>query len=71
MIYDVMRCHIGFLVKAMWGGKFDCMFCLEVMINGVRSFIYSLFQMGWWGFGKVCIIIHIYFQGFIQGVDDG
>ena len=47
------------------------MFCLEVLINGVRRFIYLLFQMGWWRFVKVHVIIHFYFQGFLQGVDDG
>ena len=55
----------------MCGGKFDCMLCLEVPIDGVRSFIYLLFQMGWWRFGKVCFIINIFFQGFFQEVDDG
>ena len=27
--------------------------------------------MGWRRFGKVRVIIHIYFQGFLQGVEDG
>ena len=71
MIYDVIRCCIGLSVKDMCGGKFDCMFCLEVRIHGIRRFIYLLFQMGWWRFGKVCVIINLYFQGFLQGVDDG
>ena len=66
-----MRCRLGFLVKAMCGGKFDCMFCLEVLINGVRIFIYLLFQMVWWRFGKLDVIINIYFKGFIQGVGYG
>ena len=55
----------------MCGGKFDCMLCLEVLIDGVKRFIYSLFQMCWWRFGRVCVIIHLYFQGFLQGVEDG
>ena len=55
----------------MCGGKFDCMFHLEVLIDGVRRFIYSLFHMGWWRFGKVRVIIHLYFQGFIQGAEYG
>ena len=55
----------------MCGGKFDCMFCLEVLIDGIIRFIYLLFQMGWWRFGKVCAIIHLYFQGFLQGVYNG
>ena len=71
VIYDVMRCCIGFLETAMCGGKFDCMLCLEVLIDGVRKFIYLLFQMGWWRFGKVCAIIHLYFQGFLQGLKYG
>ena len=25
----------------------------------------------WWGFGKVRVIIHLYLQGFLQGVDNG
>ena len=66
-----MRCRFGFLVKAMCGGKFDCMFYLEVLIDGVRRFIYSLLQMGWWSFGKVRVIIHLYFQGYLRGVYDG
>ena len=71
VVYDFMRCRLGFLVKAMCGGKFDCKFCLVVLIYGVRRFIFLLFQMGWRRFGKVRVIIHIYFQGFLQGVDDG
>ena len=47
------------------------MLCLEVLIDGVRRFIYSFFHMGWRRFGKVRVIIHIYFQGFLQEVDDG
>ena len=70
VIYDVMRCCIGFLVKAMCGGKFDCMFCLEVLIDRGIMCIYSLFQMGWWSFGKLCAIIHLYFLEFLQGADD-
>ena len=66
-----MRCCLGLSVKAMCGGKFDYMFCLEVLINGVRRYIHSLFQMGWWRFGKVRVIIHLYFKGFLQGVGDG
>ena len=27
--------------------------------------------MGWWRFDKVRFITHLYFQGFIQGVDNG
>ena len=71
MIYDVMRCRLGFSVGAMCGGKFDCMLYLEVLIYGFRRFIYSLFKMGWWRFDKVRFIKHLYFQGFIQGVDNG
>ena len=55
----------------MCGVKFDCVFYLAVLINGVRRFIYSFFQMGWRRFGKVCFIIHLYFQGLLEGVDDG
>ena len=66
-----MMCCLSFSVKDKCGEKFDCMFCLEVLIYGVRRFIYSLFHMGWWRFGKVRVIMHLYFQGFIQGVDDG
>ena len=66
-----MRCCLGFSVKDMCGGKFYCMLYLEVMINGVRRFIYLLFQRVWWRFGKVCVMINLYFQGFLQGVDDG
>ena len=55
----------------MCGGKFDCMLHLEVLINGVRRYIHSLFQMGWWRFGKVSVIIHLYFKGFLQGVGNG
>ena len=55
----------------MCGGKFDCMFCLEVLINGIIRFIYLLFQMGWRRFGKLCAIIHLYFQEFIQGAENG
>ena len=51
--------------------NFYCMFCLEVLVDGVRRFIYPFFHMGRWRFGKVCVLIHIYYQGFIQGVDDG
>ena len=58
-------------MKAVCGGKFYCMICLEVRIDGVGRFIYSLFQMGWWRFGKVRVIIHIHFQGFLEVVDDG
>ena len=47
------------------------MLCLEILINGVRRFIYSLFQMVWWRFGKVRVIIQLYFQGFFQGVEYG
>ena len=54
----------------MCGGKFDCVFHLEVLIDGVRRFIYSFFQIGWWRFGKVSVITHLYFQGFLQVVDD-
>ena len=71
VIYDFMRCRLVLSVKAICGGKFDCMLCLEVLIDGVRRFIYSLFQMGWWRFCKVCVIIHLYYQGFLQGVDNG
>ena len=71
VIYDVMRCCLGFLEKAMCGGEFDCMFYLEVLIHGVRRFIYLLFQMGWRRFGKVRVIIHLYFQGFLQKWDNG
>ena len=71
VIYDVMSFRIGFLVKSMCGGKFDCMFCLEVIIDRVIRFIYLLFNMGCWRFGKVRVIIHLHFQGFLQGVDDG
>ena len=46
------------------------MFCLEVLIDGVRRFIYSLFHMGWWRFDKVRVIINIYFQGFLQWLED-
>ena len=70
MIYDVMRCYVGFSEKAMCGGKFYCMFCLEVLIDEVRRFIYLLFHMDWWRFGKVRVIIHLYFQGFLQGAVD-
>ena len=66
-----MRCRLGFLVNDMHGGKSDCIFYLEVLIYGVRRFIYLLFLMGWWRFGKVSVIIHLYFQGFLQGVEDG
>ena len=66
-----MRCHLSFLVKDMCGGKFDCMFCLEILIDGVRRFIYLLFQMGWCRFGNVRVIINLYFKGFLQGADDG
>ena len=58
-------------MKAMCGGKFDCMFCLEVLINGFSKFIYSLFPMVWWRFVKLRVIIHLYFQGFITGEDFG
>ena len=71
MIYDVMSCRLGFSVKAMCGGKFDSVFCLEVLIDGVRRFIYLLFQMVWRRFSKVRFIIHIYFQGFLEGMEDG
>ena len=71
VICDDMRCCLGFLVKAMCGGKFDCMFCLEVLIDEVRRFIYLLFQMVWWRFGKVHVIILLSFQVFLWGVDDG
>ena len=71
VIYDIMRYRLGFSVKAMCGGKFYCMFCSELLIDGVKRFIYLLFHMGWWRSGKVCVIIHFYFQGFIHGVDHG
>ena len=63
-----MRCCLGFLAKAMRGGKFDSMLCLEVLINGFKRFIYLLFQMSWWKFGRLCVTIHLYFQGFTQGI---
>ena len=66
-----MRCCLGFSVKDMGGGKFDCILCLEVLIDRVRRFIYLLFQIGWWRFGKLHVIIHLYFKGFLQGLDDG
>ena len=65
-----MKCCLGLLMKAMCGGKFDCMLFLKVLIYGVRIFIHSLFHMGWWRFGKVRVIVHLYFQGFIHGVED-
>ena len=46
VIYDIMRYRLGFSVKAMCGGKFYCMLCLEVLIDGVRRFIYSFFSDG-------------------------
>ena len=67
VVYDVMRCCLGFSVKAMCGGKFDLMFCLDVLIDGFRRFIYLLFQMGWLRFGKVHVIIHLYLKNFSRG----
>ena len=59
MIYDVLRCCLDLSVKAMCGGKFDCKLFLELLIDGVINFIYLLFQMGWWRFDKVRVIIHL------------
>ena len=40
-------------------------------MNGVRRFVYSVFHMGWWRCVKGRVFIHLYFQGFLQGVEDG
>ena len=58
-------------MKAICGGKFDCMSCLELLISGVRRSIYFLFQMCRWRFGKLRVIIHLYFQDFLQRADGG
>ena len=60
-----------FLCKGYVCRKIDCMLCLDVLIDWVRSFIYSFFHMGWWRFRKLCVIINLYFQGSLQGADDG
>ena len=48
---------------------------LYVLFGGTYRWGYKvylfLFHMGWWRFGKVRVIIHLYFQGFLQGVDNG
>ena len=37
---------------------------------GLEGLYIHFFQMGWWMFGKVRVIINLYFQGFIQGEED-